>query len=130
MDEIGGRLEEIPGLIVLPFAADRISMLPAALISFPSSGAFDLSYKRGLDQITLFVTVFVSKNVDLAARNALSPFISGSGVSSIRQVVHDGSYRSCDHVRITDFNSLRIKMADATYFAASFAMTATGRGGT
>jgi hypothetical protein len=129
MDEFGTRLEGIEGLVVAPFAATEIGIVPAALISLPPNGTYDLTYGRGLDTVTLEVFVLVSKNVDLAARNAMSPFISGSGPKSIRARLSSKGWMSCDAVRVTGFTSARIKMATNTYLAAIFSAEVSGKGG-
>lgn len=129
MDEVGVRLGELEGLVVLPFAASDVAIVPAALISLPPNGTYDLTYGRGLDTFQLEVFVLVSKNVDLAARNALSPFISGSGVKSIRAKLATKGWASCDAVKVTGFTSARIKLAANTYLAAIFSADVSGRGG-
>lgn len=128
MDEVGARLEEIAGLKTLPFAATRVASLPAAIISLPPNGTYDLTYGRGLDKLRLEIFVLVAKNVDLTARNALSPFISGSGPSSIRQLLGAGNWSTCDRVQTVSFTSARIKMADTNYLAAVFENDVYGRG--
>jgi hypothetical protein len=129
MDEIGGRLDEIDGLVTAPFAATSVAIVPAALISLPATGTYDLTYGRGMDAVTLEIFVLVSTNVDLAARNALSPFISGSGTKSIRAKLASKGWQSCDAVRVTGFTSARIKLAANTYLAAVFSADVTGKGG-
>lgn len=128
MDEVGERLEEIYGLRTLPFAAGRVASLPAALISLPPSGTYDLTYGRGLDSFRLEIFVLVSKNVDLAARNALSPFISGSGSSSVKQVLSSGNWNSCDRVQVVSFTSARVTLSESKYLAAVFESDVYGRG--
>lgn len=129
MDEVGVRLNEIEDLVVAPFAATSVAIVPAALISLPPRGEFDLTYARGMDAFTLEVFVLVSKNVDLTARNALSPFISGSGAKSIRNKLASRGWQSCDAVKVTGFTSARIKLADNTFLAAIFSADVSGKGG-
>lgn len=129
MDEVGDRLDEIEGLVVAPFAATSIGIVPAALISLPPNGVYDLTYGRGMDSVTLEIFVLVSTNVDLASRDAMSPFISGSGAKSIRAKLASKGWASCDAVRVTGFTSARIKLATNTYLAAIFSADVSGKGG-
>lgn len=128
MDEVGVRLDEIEGLMVLPFAATQVGTVPAALISLPPNGTYDQTYGRGMDMFRLDVFVLVSKNVDVAARDALSPFISGDGASSIRRLLGSGRWKTCDRVQTVSFTSARIKLADVNYLAAVFENDVYGRG--
>ncbi len=134
MDEAAEKLNEIPGLKVLPFAASSVPTLPAALISLPAKGNYSLTYGQGMDTFQLDIVVLVSKVVDRAARNALGPFISGDGESSVRNRLSARGvrWRSCDAFNVTGFALNRITMGNGQnqvkYLAVVFSADVTGGG--
>lgn len=131
MEELGEKLNEIEGLTVLPFAATSAAVVPAALIGIPPNGQYDLTYGQGMDTLRAEIVVLVARTVDLAARKALTPFISGGGSQSVRAKLGARStrWRTCHTVKVVGFNAARITMADGKYLAAVFPVDISGSGG-
>lgn len=131
MDEVGEKLNEIPDLKVLPFAATSVPFLPGALIGLPPNGEYDLTYGQGLDRIRLEIVVLVARTADKAARDALTPFISGGGDQSVRGKLGARStrWRTCHEVKVIGFNTARITISKEKFLAAVFPADVYGTGG-
>lgn len=78
MDEVGDRLDTIPGLRVYRYPADSVAP-PAAVVTYPLEYRFDEAYTRGMDRMSLPVVVLVGKVSDRASRNRLSDLFDRSG---------------------------------------------------
>lgn len=127
MDEIGNRLKSIPRLNVLSYEADDITV-PAAMVSLPTLGTFDETYGRGMDSMTLYVTILVSSADDRIRRDQIAPYADGSGPTSIKQVLQSGSYTAFHTLRVASFSFNVVKISEIRYLAAVFTNEITGQG--
>lgn len=89
LDAIGVRLGTIAGLRVYDYPPDSVAA-PAAVVGYPDTVTYDETMARGTDSCVIPVTVLVTSGSDRAARDALSPYLSGTGAQSIKAAV-DGS---------------------------------------
>jgi hypothetical protein len=127
MDELADALDGIAGLQVVAFPAKTI-VPPAAIIDFPEVLAFDATFARGTDTITIPVHVAVGDIWDRNTRDALSRFCDGSGAASVKAVLEAGTYTACDTVHVTGAEFAQIVLAGVAYFGASFTVEIAGPG--
>lgn len=89
LDAIGVRLATIGGLRVYDYPPDAVAA-PAAVVGYPDEVTYDETMARGTDSTIVPVTVLVTSGSDRAARDALSPYLSGTGARSVKAAV-DGT---------------------------------------
>lgn len=128
MDELGAALEEIPNLRVFPFPADSVSP-PAAVVGYPEEITFDVTMGRGVDQLTFPVFVLCGRLSDRSAREALGPFLDGSGAQSVKEALKNGTYVEASSVRAASATVQVISMNAVDYLAAVFSVDVFGPGG-
>lgn len=128
MDELGAALEDISGLRVFPWWADRITP-PAAIVEFPEELTFDGTHGRGSDRMTVPLVVAVAKNDARTARNALAAYCNGSGAASVKAVLEAATYTACDSVRVQSCEFGVVTVAAVEYLAATFSIDVIGQGG-
>lgn len=115
MDEIGEKLDTIPGVRVLPFDADEVQV-PAGLVSLPSNINFLGTNQSGLNIIKIFATILVSKSDgDLIRRDLLAPYGDHAGPKSVKQALESGPYRSCDDVTVVSGSFTVVSIARVDY---------------
>lgn len=83
MDGLGVALAAISGLRVFDYPADKLDP-PAAVVGFPTEIAWDYTKGRGSDRATFPVFVVVGGAFSRPARDALGPYLAGSGAQSIK----------------------------------------------
>lgn len=129
MDEIGSRLQIVKSLRVLPYEADSVNP-PCALVSLPTNINYLSTYQRGMDQMTIIVTVLVSVVDDRVRRDHIAPYGDGSGSMSIKHVLESGMYTSFDVIAVASatFDVLNIEGID--YLGAVFVCNIAGQGKT
>lgn len=127
MDALAARIDTITGLRVHAHPPGRVTP-PAAVVSYPEDGAYDETYGRGMDRMTVPVLLVVGKASDRAARDQLGAYVDGSGARSIKQVVEAGTYTAFGTavVRWPEFDVMSIGGTD--YLAAIFPIEITGSG--
>lgn len=86
MDGLGVRLATISGLRVFDYPTDQLEP-PAAVVGLPTEIAYDYSKARGFDRATFPVFVVVGGAFARAARDALGPYLAGSGPQSIKAAI-------------------------------------------
>lgn len=127
MDEVAARLDTIDGLRCFAQPPGKITP-PGAFVDYPENIAFDATYGRGSDRMTLPVALLVGKVVDRSARDQLGAYADGSGAKSIKTVLESGTYTAFDEVTVqrVDFDPVRIAGVD--YMAALFTLDIIGPG--
>lgn len=85
MEQIGDRLATITGLRVHKEPPSTVNP-PAAVVVFPDI-TFDLTYRRGMDTLSMPVVLVISKAVDRVSRQQVTPYVSGSGAKSLKAVL-------------------------------------------
>lgn len=76
----------ITGIKVYPHLPEIATVLPAVLVE-PEHSDFHMAMGRGTDSHDLTLLVLVSYNELETAQRNLDPYVSGSGASSIREVI-------------------------------------------
>lgn len=128
MGQLATRLQTITVLQqVFDHPVDSISP-PAAMVAWPDEVDYDLTYKRGADEITLPVLVIVGRVSDTAARDQLSRHVDGSGTNSIKAVLESGTYTAMDSVTVAKATFEVITYQDVDYLAALFTVDVVGTG--
>lgn len=128
MDELGTALEGITGLRVSPFPADQVQP-PAAVVGYPETITFDMTYGRGVDSMQVPVYVLVGKAWDRTARDRLAVYCHGSGASSIKAVLEGGEHTAMSSVRVVSADFQVVTVASVDYLAAVFSVDVFGSGG-
>jgi hypothetical protein len=130
MAEIGSKLGAIEGLRVFPYNVGKVPP-PGAVVGLPEDIAFDQTYGRGSDAITLPVWVLVAKSSDRAANHELAAYLSGSGARSVKAAVDStdtNAYTSCDTVTVTTAVTGAYTSGGVDMLGAEFTVDIRGRG--
>lgn len=128
MGEIGDALDQIAGLRVYPFPADSVTP-PAAIVILPDEVTFDETYGRGMDRMTVQVLCVAGRQHDRSAADRVAGWLSGSGTSSIKAVVHGvPGWSSCDDVRVMRAAFDVATVGGTDYYAALFDLDVVGDG--
>jgi hypothetical protein len=127
MSELGDQLDTISKLNVYRYSANKPSA-PAALVSLPDDLNYLGAYGRGLDSMTLPVTVLVGKMSDSSSHRDMAAYANGSGARSVKQVLEAGTYTAMDTVVVESVDFLIYTVNDIDYLAAEFAVKITGSG--
>lgn len=89
LDALGVRLATIAGLRVYDYVPDAVAA-PAAVVGYPDEIIYDETMARGTDSTIITVTVLVTSGSGRATRDALAPYQSGVGASSVKAAI-DGT---------------------------------------
>jgi hypothetical protein len=127
MDEVGAALAGIDGLRVHAWPVATV-VPPAAVVLFPRQYAYDLTYGRGSDRLTLPVAVMVGRITERTAKTSMAGFLDGSGDSSVKRAVEHGLYQSLDSVRVTGVDVDVMTMGGVDYWGAVFELDIAGPG--
>lgn len=127
MQEIADQLDTIPDLRVHAYPVKKV-LPPAAVVAYPTDVTFDATYGRGMDTMTLNVVVWVANLVDRAARDAVSAHLSGTGTSSVKEVLESGTYTSLDVLRVASADLDVYQMNATDYLVAVFELEISGQG--
>jgi hypothetical protein len=127
MQAIADRLDTIDGLRCFGYPQPAVTP-PAAIVSYPEKIAFDQTYVRGKDRITLPLVVVVGKAHDRSTRDRVGVYCDGSGTSSVKAVLESGTYTAFDEVVVTDAEFDVVDIAGTDYLAALFNLDIVGAG--
>lgn len=127
MDDIGNQLDTISGINVLPYEADDIDV-PCALVSLPPEINYLATYRRGMDRMTIMVTILVSLVDDRVRRQEIAPFADGAGSQSIKQVLESGTYTAFDVIAVRKGEFDVIDIGGIEYLGAVFTVDIAGPG--
>lgn len=130
MAEIAVRLRTIPSVTGRTYDWPPGSITPpAAVVSYPAPGTYDISYQRGADRTAGEVLVLIGRPTDKATRDAVTGYIDGAGTESVKAAVDgDGTYTSCDSVTVTGWDVDVVEIGGTPYLAAMFTLDIVGRG--
>ena len=126
MDAISTRLDSIGGLRLF-FPGEAISP-PAAVVLYPETVTFDATYVRGMDRMSLPVSVVVGKVSDRSALKQLSEYCNGSGAKSVKAVLESGTYDAFDTVRVESIDFDYVTHGGALLVEAMFTLDIAGQG--
>lgn len=127
MQQIADRLDTIDGLRTHAHPMGSVTP-PAAIVSYPEVIDYDQTYQRGEDHLTLPLVVVVGRPYDRGTRDALAPYVNGSGPSSVKAVLEAGDFTAFATVEVQrcEFDVLSIGGVD--YMAALFTLDISGSG--
>lgn len=126
MDAISARLDTIDGLrVFLP--GQKISP-PAAVVLFPETLTFDETYGRGMDRLSLPVSLAVGRVSDRSARKQLAAYCDGAGPSSVKAVLESGTYTAFDEVRVESIDFDYVTHEGSVLAEALFTLDIAGSG--
>jgi hypothetical protein len=97
--EIKVRLDTIKGLRAHLGPPDSVTP-PAAVVVLPEEVRYDAAYGRGTDAITWPILLLVGRVNDRGTLERISQFADGSGPMSVKAVLEDHTYTSCDFVHV------------------------------
>lgn len=128
MAEVAARLDTITNLRVSDHPVEQVNP-PHALVALPEI-TFDATYGRGSDTYALPVILVVGKFAARASRNALAPFVAGSGSKSFKQILEDDAtpYTAFDALRVVSADFDVVTFAGVEYLAANFTLSIIGDG--
>ena len=87
-DGLKTTISNISGLRVYDTVPDQAINFPVCLF-IPTSIEFDLAMQRGTDRYEFELTVAVQRADSRTAQDKLDAFVTGSGSSSIRQIIYN-----------------------------------------
>lgn len=119
MDALGARLQTISGLRVFDYPPDQLSP-PAAVVSYPEGVTYDVEFARGADMATFIVTVLVGRVSERSARDALAPYLNGSGASSVKAAIDGTLGGVVSDARVASADVMTVSMNGAEYVGAAF----------
>lgn len=122
MAELAARLDTIVGLGVTAYPPDSITP-PAAFPNGDGQVEFDLSYAKGMEQVTFPLVVAVSAAWSRTAWSRLLGYIS-----SVKAALETGAGTSFDVVEVKAAEFGQVTIGGAQYIAVSFTVEVTGRG--
>lgn len=127
MDELAEAVDTISGLRVTGYYPGTISP-PSGWVDLPQSYTFDQTFGRGLDSMILEVWVAVTMLDHRTARNAITPYLAGSGASSVKAAIEGYTPTAYHSARVerAEFNVISVGGQD--YLAATFMVNVTGSG--
>jgi hypothetical protein len=127
MAQLATQLDTIAGLRVHGSPPGTV-VPPAAIVDYPDEITYDASYGRGCDRITLPVWVVIGRPTDRSTAALLAAYATGSGGSSVKQVVEAGSYTAFDSVRVARAEFDGVDIGGVVYIAGRFELDIIGEG--
>lgn len=127
MDQIGTALDTISELRVNAMPTLDVAV-PAANVDYPQNVHFDETYGRGMDRITITVTVMIGVPTERQTRDLLTAYCDGSGASSVKAVLESASYSAFHTIRVSDIDFDVLLNNGIACMAAIFTCDIAGRG--
>lgn len=128
MDEVAEALGTITGLRVFGYPPPTLTP-PAGVVSYPESIDYDQTYGRGVDRMrALPVLLVVGKATDRSAREKVAGWAAGSGAGSVKAVLEEHEWESCDELSVTACTFDVVTIAGIDYLAAMFSLDIAGSG--
>lgn len=128
MDDLSTALKTaIPELNTHAYWAKSI-VAPAAVIAWPDTYNFDKTMVRGADELIIPVILLVGRAESLDTRDRMSQYASGSGTSSVKQILEGATFTSCDSVRVQTVEFSVMTVAGTDYLAGTFNTHVIGKG--
>jgi hypothetical protein len=127
--DLADALGAIEGLSVPEWGVQRLTDLPAALITLPERVEYDGTYQRGTDLIPDWtVVVLMARPADPEARRLIAGYAAGSGPKSVKQAIEAHTYTACGEPRVTSAEFDVLTYAGNDYLAAIFHLDISGQG--
>lgn len=130
MDEVARKLAAIPGLSNTFAYPPSTATAPAGIVSYPDAIEFDATYGRGMDRIRgLSVVLMAGRVTDKSSRDTVAGWAAGTGTGSVKYVLEQATYSSCDDVTVTRCSFDTVSVSGIDYIAAMFELDVVGGGG-
>lgn len=126
-DALIGALSAVEGLRVLPYWADSVAP-PVAVLDWPVSGSYDSTMARGMDELTLPISVFVGRADARASLANLSAYLDGSGERSIKEALESYQSPAWDVIHVSAWEVKAVEVAGTNLLAAVFTVSIHGKG--
>ncbi|MDM4722753.1 hypothetical protein QTQ03_25305 [Micromonospora sp. WMMA1363] len=109
----------IPGLTAYDYAAEAI--VEPAFLPGDVTVEFDRTFGRGMDAITIKPIVLVGRSDDRAAQKKLNDYLSGSGLTSLKQVIEASPTLggACHDLRVVRVTGRRLYTFGDTQFTGA-----------
>jgi hypothetical protein len=127
MDDLGTAVDLIDGLRIFPYWAGSVTA-PAAIVGFPEGLAFDETYGRGSDSMSLPVVIVVGRVNARATRDRLGRYAAGSGAASVKATIEGYAATSYDSARVERVEFGTASIGGTEYLAATFFVDIIGSG--
>lgn len=127
--EVAAQLDTISGLRVFAYQPESI-VPPAAWVGNPELDgiAYDQTYGRGMDRMTLPVFICAGLASSRPAQEAIRAYCDGSGARSVKAVLQAGTYTSLHTIRVMTGGVTGVRVAGTDYVGAVFDLDITGQG--
>lgn len=125
--ELADKIDGITGLRVYPYPPDALAA-PAAIIGYPDSIDFDMTWGRGVDSMTIPVYLVVDRNWDRATYTRIADFTAGTGSSSLKALLQTKPNVAYSTARVRSISHSVIAVAGLEYWVATFLVDITGPG--
>lgn len=127
-DEVRAAMDTISGLRVPEWGVQRIAA-PAGIVLLPERVDYHSAYGRGTDLYKdMDALVLVANPETRQAWEQLSPYVDGTGASSIITAIEGYTYTECDDVTVTWAEFDVVSYAGTPYLAAIFHLDIIGTG--
>lgn len=123
LDDLEAALTGIDGLRVHNYWADSVTP-PVAVLGWPVSGNYDETMARGLDRMSVPVTVAVSRADARAARAAVAEYVTGE--KSVKDALEGYSSSVWDALHVSAWEIDVVTIGGVDYLAALFTISIHG----
>jgi hypothetical protein len=129
MQALGDALKTIddPPLRVYPYTETRITP-PAGMVTLPRTYAYDTTFNRGADDITIPVVVFVGRVDAESSHKRLCAYVDGMGARSVKEVIEKHETTAYDIAHVLNAQFLVMTVASVELLTATFQVRVVGRG--
>lgn len=128
MDELAVELNQISGLRVFAYPADKVPA-PAAVVGYPESLTFDATMGRGVDTAVFPIFVLIGRVTDKQSRDLLGAYCDGTGARSIKAVIEAREpWVAMASVRVASIEFTVATVGGIDYLTAIFTVNVYGTG--
>lgn len=127
MGALGDGLRTIQGLRVYPYTEARV-MPPAGMVTLPRTYAFDATFDRGSDDLTIPIVIFVGRVDAESSHRALCAYVDGAGSYSVKEAIEKYDTDAYDVAHVIDAQFLVMTVASVELLTATFRVRVVGRG--
>lgn len=129
MQALGAALRTIddPPLRVYPYTESRVTP-PAGMVTLPRTFAYDATFHRGSDDLTIPVVIFVGRVDAESSHRTLCAYVDGAGSRSVKEAIEKYETNAYDIAHVLDAQFLVMSVASVDLLTATFRVRVVGRG--
>lgn len=128
MEEIADKLRTFTGISVFSYPVDTVTP-PAAILGYPDSIDYDVTYQQGEMTFTNLPVFMVTDRVDSeSARNKVAEWTDPSSGNSVKSYLDNETYSFCDDIQVVSSSFNVMSIAGIDYLVAVFELNVTGEG--